>query len=347
VRAVREGLGIIDVGTLGNIEIHGPDAGAMLDRVYAGSYSNLRVGMTRYGLMLDETGTIIDDGVIARLGDERFYFTTTTGGSATVFRELLRWNALWGLDCGLVNVTGHLAAFNLAGPKSRAVLETLTDIDVSDAAFPYLGVREARVAGARARLMRVGFVGELGYEIHIPYSAAVQVWDALLAAGKDLGIRPFGVEAQRMLRLEKGHLIIAQDTDGLTNPLEAQAGWAVRMQKPFFVGQRSLRMLEKRGPRQTLVGFEVRAGPRAPTATLKESHLVIAGAEMAGRITSVVHSATLSRTIGLAMVRPDLAAGGTALSIRVDDGSLVAATVVPTPFYDPEGLRQKQERVSA
>ena len=165
--------------------------------------------------------------------------------------------------------------------------------------------------------------------------------------GRISGIRPFGVEAQRVLRLEKGHLIIAQDTDGLTNPFEAQAGWAVRMQKPFFVGQRSLRMLEKRGPRQTLVGFEVPAGSLAPNAALKESHLIIAGGDIAGRITSVVRSATLGRTIGLAMMRPDLAAAGNSLSIRMDDGSLVPATIVPTPFYDREGLRQKQERVSA
>ncbi len=114
---MRSSVGLIDVGTLGKIEIYGPQAGVFLDRVYAGKYSDLKVGMTRYGLMLDESGVIIDDGVIARLAAETFYFTTTTGGSATVFRELLRLNALWGLDCALVNVTGHRAAFNFAGPS--------------------------------------------------------------------------------------------------------------------------------------------------------------------------------------------------------------------------------------
>ena len=118
--------------------------------------------MTRYGLMLDESGVIIDDGVIARLAPEQFYFTTTTSGSATVFRELLRLNALWGLNCGLVNVTGHRAAFNFAGPLSRDILQTLTDVDLRDASFPFLGVRSGRVAGIAARLLRVGFVGELG-----------------------------------------------------------------------------------------------------------------------------------------------------------------------------------------
>src|SRR5271155_4216351 len=137
--------------------------------------------MTRYGLMLDESGVIIDDGVIARLSDEMFYFTTTTGGSATVFRELLRLNALWGLNCALVNVTGHRAAFNFAGPLSRETLEPLTDLDLSDQAFPYLAVRSGNIAGVAARLMRVGFVGELGYEIHVAAGRACDVWQALVA----------------------------------------------------------------------------------------------------------------------------------------------------------------------
>lgn len=340
VRAVRTTLGLIDVGTLGKIEIFGPDAGAMLDRAYAGRYSDLRIGMTRYGLMLDEAGTVVDDGVIARLGEQRYYFTTTTGGSATIFRELLRWNALWALDCTLVNLTGHLGAFNLAGPNSRDALQPLTDVDLADGAFPYLGAREGRVCGVPARLMRVGFVGELGYEIHVPAGSAARVWGALLAAGQGFGIRPFGVEAQRVLRLEKGHIIVGQDTDALTNPFEARAGWAVKMQKPFFIGQRSLRVLEARGPRQLLIGFEVPgASPR-----LKESHLVIEGREIAGHITSVAHSVTLARTVGLAMVAPDVARAGSGLSIRTDDGSLVRAAIVPIPFYDPQGRRQQPER---
>ncbi len=337
VRAVRTGLGLIDVGTLGKIEVCGPDAGTLLDRAYAGRYSDLRIGMTRYGLMLDEAGTIIDDGVIARLADQRFYFTTTTGGSATVFRELLRWNALWGLDCALINVTGHLAAFNLAGPACRDALQPLTDVNLADDAFPFLAAREGTVSGVRARLMRVGFVGELGYEIHVPAGSALQVWDALVAAGRDFDIRPFGVEAQRVLRLEKGHFIVSQDTDGLTNPFEAHASWAVKMQKPFFVGQRSLRMLAKRGPRQLLVGFTV----PGVNPVLKESHLIIDGGDIAGRITSVARSSALGCTIGLAMIRPDLARTGSAVSIRAGGGTRVGATLVSTPFYDPEGRRQQ------
>jgi sarcosine oxidase subunit alpha len=155
-------------------------------------------------------------------------------------------------------------------------------------------------------------------------------------------LRPFGVEAQRTLRLEKGHFIIGQDTDGLTNPFEAQAAWAVKMGKPFFVGQRSLRILERRGPRQLLVGFTIaRSVPE-----LKECHLVIDGSEIAGRVTSVAYSPTLARTVGLAMVKPTLASEGTVLQIRLSDGNTVAAAVTPTPFYDRDNSRQKLQEAA-
>ncbi len=337
VNAVRSGVGLIDVGTLGKIEIHGPAAAEFLDRVYAARFSDLKVGMTRYGLMLDESGVIIDDGVIARLAQERFYFTTTTGGSATVYREMLRLNALWGLDCALVNLTGHRAAFNFAGPLSRDILQPLTDVDLREEAFPYLAVRSGRLAGVPARLMRVGFVGELGYEIHVPAGGGAQVWQALCEAGLPRGLRPFGVEAQRVLRLEKGHLIVGQDTDGLTDPLEANAMWAVSMKKPFFVGQRSLRILQARGPRQKLVGLDIAADAQAP----QECHLVIEDGAIAGRVTSVARSRTLNKTIGLAMLAPALAVPGRDIKIRVDNGDLVPARVTAAPFYDPKHLRQK------
>jgi sarcosine oxidase, subunit alpha len=339
VHAVRSGAGLIDVGTLGKIEIYGPQAGLFLDRVYAGKYSDMKVGTTRYGLMLDESGVIIDDGVIARLAAEAFYFTTTTGGSATVFRELLRLHALWGLNCGLVNVTGHRAAFNFAGPMSRDILQALTDVELGESSFPFLGVREGCVAGLAARLLRVGFVGELGYEIHVAAGAAAAVWQALYDAGLPRGLRPFGVEAQRVLRLEKGHFIVGQDTDGLTDPLEANARWAVSMKKPFFVGQRSLKILEARGPRQKLVGIEILDSTRLP----KECQLVIDGGSIAGRITSVVRSRTLNKSIGLAMLTPALADAGGEIQIRADHGEMLAARVAATPFYDPQNRRQRPD----
>jgi sarcosine oxidase subunit alpha len=335
--AVRQAVGIIDVGTLGKLEIRGPQAAEFLDRVYISKYAGLKVGMTRYAVMCDESGVVIDDGVVARLADDHFYFTTTTSGAALIYRELSRWNTLWKMDCGIVNLTGAMAAMNLAGPRAKAVLAGLTDVDLS---LPYLAVREGNVCGVKARLMRVGFVGEWGVEIHVPAEHGAAVWDALVAAGKPHGIRPFGVEAQRLLRLEKGHIIIGQDTDGLTTPGEAALDWAVKMDKPFFVGQRSLQIIAGKPRRQQLVGFMLAAGHTAETP--KECHLVIEDGDIAGRVTSVAWSPALQRFIGLAYLRPDMTEDNRKFQIRLTGGALVTARVAKTPFYDPENLRQKE-----
>lgn len=339
VASVRQQVGMIDVGTLGKLEVIGPDAAEFLERVYISRYANLKVGMTRYAVMCDESGVIIDDGVVARLAEDHFYFTTTTSNAAYIYRELSRLNTMWQLDCGIVNQTGSFAAMNLAGPKSKDVLARVTDLDLSVDAFPYLAVREGLVAGIPARLMRVGFVGEWGYEIHVPACYGLAVWDALMAAGNAEGIRPFGVEAQRLLRMEKGHIIVGQDTDGLTSCREVGLDWALKLDKPFFIGQRSQKIIDQKAKTQQLVGFTLAKDikGRAP----QECHLVIAENEIAGRITSVAWSPTLDSYIGLAFVQPKLSEPGTPISIRLSDGSTVQASVVSTPFYDPENLRQK------
>ena len=340
VAAVRGGLGLIDVGTLGKLEVIGPQAAEFLERVYTSNYANLKVGMTRYAVMCDESGVVIDDGVVARLAEDHFYFTTTTSGAATIYRELSRLNTMWGLDCGIVNHTGAFAAMNLAGPRSREVLAKLTTTDLSAAAFPYLAVRECTVADIPARLMRVGFVGEWGYEIHVPARFGGALWDALMAAGAAHGVRPFGVEAQRLLRLEKGHIIIGQDTDGLTTPLEVGMGWAVKMAKPFFVGQRSLKAIASKKLKQQLAGFTLPPGYSGGVPL--ECNLVIAGGDIAGRVTSIAWSAALGRHIGLVFLRPDLATVGTKVSVRLTDGRMVEVEVSATPFYDPENMKQKE-----
>ena len=206
--------------------------------------------------------------------------STTSSGADQVYREMQRWAAVWRLDVTLVNATSTYGAFNIAGPYARQVLAGITDVDLSPGQFPYLGIREGRVAGAPARLSRVGFVGELGYEVHVPAGFAAGVWDELLRAGEPHGIVPFGVEAQRLLRLEKGHLIVSQDTDGLTDPFEAHLGWAVKLDKPFFVGKRSLEIIAGKEPRRRLTGFEL--PPDAPVPL--ENHLIVDdGREIVGR----------------------------------------------------------------
>jgi sarcosine oxidase subunit alpha len=336
VRAVRTAVGLIDVSTLGKIEVLGPDAAALLDLLYVGRHSDQRVGTTRYAVMLDEAGMVIDDGVVARRDLAAWYVTATTGAAAATYREMQRLVVERRLDCVLHNLTGAMAAVNLAGPRSRDLLATLCGEDLAADAFPYLAYREFAVAGVEARVMRVGFVGELGYEIHVPWDGAVALWHALHASAGPGGLTPFGVEAQRILRLEKGHVIIGQDTDALTSPDEAGLGWAVRMDKPSFTGQRSLEALRRRGPRQQLVAFEL----QATEAPFEECNLFIDAGEPVGRVTSLAASPTLGKVIGLALVAPRVA-GRSELAVRDDRGALHTVRFTRTPFYDPRGERQR------
>jgi sarcosine oxidase subunit alpha len=337
VASVRSGVGLIDVSTLGKIETRGPDAAEFLNRIYFTPHLKQPLRRGRYGLMTDASGAVIDDGVICRLADEHFYVTATTSGVEGVVRSMYFWNAQWQLDIDITHVTAAYAAVNLAGPQCRAVLSELCkDVDLGPDAFPYMGVRAGHVADVPARLLRVGFVGELGYEIHLPASYGEFVWDRMLAAGARWGIRPFGVEAQRILRLEKGHVIIGQDTDGLTNPTEIGMG-AGASSKTFFLGRAALQAHLKRGTDRKLVGFVLEGNE----AIAKESHLVIEAGEIAGRVTSCAYSAALKRVIGLAYVRPQKSQPGQTFSIRVDGGKLVTAQVASLPFYDPANERQK------
>jgi len=336
---VRERVGLIDLGTLGKIEVAGPDAVKYLERIYTGRFAKQAVGQIRYGVACDELGVVIEDGVIARLGEDRFYVSTTSSGAAVFYRELQRWALIFDMNIVLANVTGQRTAMNLAGSRSRAVLASLTDTDISPESFPYLGALESTVAEVPVILMRVGFVGELGYEIHVPATSGMHVWKTLMQAGQVEGIEPFGVEAQRLLRLEKGHLIVGQDTDALTNPYEAELGWSVRANKPFFVGGRSLAIARERPLQRRLVGFTISARHTGPLP--EECHLIIENDEIVGRVTSIAHRSTIGHPLGLAFVRPDLAEPGTKITIRVDDGSVVEGAVKKIPFYDPDGERQE------
>jgi sarcosine oxidase subunit alpha len=339
VKNVRNNVGLIDVSTLGGIDLRGPDAAEFLNRLYTFTYSKQPVGRSRYVLMTDQSGAVIDDGVACRFHEEHFYVTATTGGVDGVYRLMLFWNAQWRLDVDIANVTAAYAGVNLAGPNSREVLQKLcADVDLSAEAFPYMGVRMGTVAGIPARLMRVGFVGELGYEIHVPASMGEALWGRLMEAGKPYGIKPFGVEAQRVLRLEKGHIIIGQDTDGLTHPYEADMAWALAKNKPYFMGGRSIEIQRRSGLTRKLVGFTL-DDPNAPVP--EECHLVLRGQEIVGRVTSAVISPSVGRVVGLAYVHPEQAEIGKTFDIKVAGGRIIQGRVVPIPFYDPENKRQE------
>ena len=337
--AVRQNLGMIDVSTLGGLEVRGPDAAEFMNRMYTFAYLKQPVARARYVLMTNDAGTIIDDGVACRFADDWYYVTTTTTGAERVYQTMLWWNAQWRLDVDVANVSVAFAAVNVAGPRSREALETLTDdIDLSIDAFPYMGVREGHVAGIPARVFRVGFVGELGFEVHVSSGHGEALWDAVMAAGRAFGIVPFGVETQRVLRLEKGHIIVSQDTDAMTTPEEAHMTWAISRKKPFFVGKRSLAVRDQYLSKRKLVGFAI-DDPFAPLP--RESNLVVRKGEIVGFVTSVVRSPNLKRVIGLAYAARDASEPGEILPIRLDDGRSVSATIVELPFYDPDNRRQE------
>jgi sarcosine oxidase subunit alpha len=339
-RQVRERLGMIDVSTLGKLLVNGPDAAELLERIYTGRFRKLAVGRCRYGVALDESGIVIEDGVIARLAADRFYVTATSSGVAAFYREMQRWATIWGLDVTLSDVTGHYAALNLAGPHSRAALQQLADLDLSAQAFPFLAAAEGTVCGVPALVLRVGFVGELGYEVHVPAWRGEHVWRTLFAAGADWQVRPFGLEAQRLLRLEKGHLIVGHDTDALTHPAEVGLEWAIGNNKPFFVGQRSLPIHAARPALRILAGVRWPDGYRGPLP--EECNLIIHDGRIAGRITSIAPVSSLGFPLGMAFVEPLLAAPGTRIDVRLDDGTVSTAEVADLPFYDPAGDRQRQ-----
>ncbi len=328
--AVRETAGIIDGSSFGKIEVHGPDAAEFLERFFTGVYATQKVGSCRYVMLLDESGVIVDDGIASRLADDLFYLSVGTSNAAAVYREMQRSQQMWQLDLGLVNVTGAFGAINIAGPAAREILATLTDLDLSYESFPISSVRESIVAGVEARLIRVAFVSDVGYELHIPMVQVPQVWQALLDAGKKHGIRPFGSDTQRLLRLEMGHAMPGVDTDGLTNPFEIGAEWALKMSKAYFIGQRSLQILAKKPLRKRLVAFVLAENFKGEMPM--DCNLVLEGREILGRVTSIGYSKFIDRCIGLAFVTPAKTAIGAQFQIRTDNGSSVTATVVKTPF---------------
>ncbi|HEX6302969.1 MAG TPA: glycine cleavage T C-terminal barrel domain-containing protein, partial [Anaerolineales bacterium] len=334
VMGVHQRVGVIDVSTLGKIELRGPHSLTFLERIYTAKFADLPVGHLRYGLMCNEEGVIFDDGVVGRLADDHYYVTTTTGGLSPVYEWLAWWLAAWDYQLDLFNVTTDYAAVNLAGPRARETLQKLVAIELSNLAFPYMHLQQAQVAGIPARLMRIGFVGELGYEIHIPAQYGDFLWEALMAAGSEFGIMAFGVEAQRVLRLEKGHLIVGQDTDALTDPFGAGLGWSVKLDKGDFIGKAMLAFRRQRGLRDQLVKFEM----LDPAVVPGEGEQIVESGRFIGRVTSARYSPTLEKSIGMAWVPVSKATPGAKLSVRVN-GSSQEVLVVARPFYDPEGSR--------
>ena len=347
--AVRNEVGILDASTLGKIDIKGPDSSLFLNRIYTNGWTRLKIGRCRYGLMLGEDGMVLDDGVTARLNNDHFIMHTTTTGAANVMGWLERWlQTEWpDMKVHLTSVTDHWATMSINGPKARSLISKLCDdADLSNKSFPFMSMREGRVAGIPARIFRISFAGELSYEINVDANYGLHVWKAIIQAGKEFNITPYGTEAMHILRAEKGYVIIGQDTDGSMTPIDIGLERMVSNSKDFL-GKRSLsRSAMSQSDRKQLVGLvtmdqvdepipeggQVVIDPSTPTPI-----------PMLGHVTSSYQSANLGHPIALAIISNGRARNGDQVYVSLADGRSLRATVSSPIFFDLAGDRQNVE----
>lgn len=339
-RCVRTNVGIFDGSPLGKIEVVGPDAAVFLDRIYANRMSNLKVGQCRYGLMLNELGVIIDDGICSRLGEEHFLVGTTSGGASRIAAWLEEW-----LQCEWVNfrvvvapVTSCWDVVTLTGPRAREVLRPFIDFDISTEAFPHLSWRHGKVGEIDSRVFRVSYTGEVSFEINVRPAHTAKLWAQLMAAGAPFDMAPIGIDAWMLLRTERGFLHIGADTDGTTTPIDV--GWArVLRRKDDFIGRRSLmRPADQSAERLNFVGIE----PIRPDQVIRVGMPVRvhgSGAKTSdGYVTSAGFSPILGRCVGLGMVERGRARIGERVTLVGDQGDIEAQLTEPGAF-DPKGER--------
>ncbi|WEJ37153.1 sarcosine oxidase subunit alpha [Sinorhizobium prairiense] len=343
---VRKNAGLCDVSMLGKIEITGSDAAEFLNRVYCNAFLKLPVGKARYGLMLREDGFVYDDGTTSQLEENRFFMTTTTAYAAGVMNHLeFCAQVLWPeLDVRLASITDHWAQMAIAGPKARMILQKIVDEDISDAAFPYLAAKEVSLFGGALHgcLFRISFSGELAYELAVPAGYGESVADALLEAGKDHGIMPYGVETLSVLRIEKGH-VTHNEINGTVVPADLGFGKMVSASKPDFVGKAMLQREGLTAPdRPQLVGLV----PLDPQQSFRSgSHILAKGAAATlendeGYVTSSAYSPHVGSTIALALVKNGRNRHGEEVLVWSGlHGQSTPARLCNPVFFDPQNER--------
>ncbi len=340
--AVRRSVGVFDASTLGKIEVVGPDAAEFLNRIYTNAWSKLAPGRCRYGLMLKEDGFIFDDGVVARLAEDRFHLTTTTGGAPRVLAHMEDYlqTEFTDLDVYLTSISEQWAVIAVQGPRATDTIRRFVDdIDLSEEAFPHMGVRIGHFAGVPCRLFRVSFTGEPGFEINVPADYGAAVWQAVLDAGAEFDITPYGTETMHVLRAEKGFIIVGQETDGTVTPDDLGLGGMVSKVKADFVGKRSLTRPDiVAEDRKQLVGLLT----EDPDVVLDEGAQIVGDrdqpipADMLGHVTSSYFSSNCARSIAMALVKGGRARIGTTLQATTPDGFCAVKVTVPN-FMSEEG----------
>ncbi len=341
-RTVRTSAGVFDASTLGKIEVVGPDAAAFMNIMYTNGWDKLKPGRAKYGIMCREDGFIYDDGVVGKLSDTRFHVTTTTGGAPRVLNHMEDYlqTEFPDMQVWLTSTTEQWATIAVQGPKAREIIQPLvTGADISAEKFPHMSVVECQVCGVPARLFRISFTGELGFEINVPADYGRAVWEAIWERAEPAGACAYGTETMHVLRAEKGYIIVGQDTDGTVTPHDAGLSWAVAKSKPDFVGKRGLQRpdLTASGRRQ-LVGLKT----SDPKKVVQEGAQIVADPEQAipmkmiGFVTSSYWSGTLERSIAMAVLEDGFARMGETLYIPMED-EVIEVEVEGTVFYDPSG----------
>ncbi len=348
VRNTRERVGLLDASTLGKLLVKGPDAGRFLDMLYTNAISTLPVGKCRYGLMCNENGFLMDDGVVARLSEDSFLCHTTTGGAERIHAHMEEWlqTEWWDWKVHVANLTEQFAQVAVVGPRARAVLERLGgDIDLSREALPFMQWRAGRLGGFEARVFRISFSGELSYEVAVRAGEGQALWEALLEAGADEGITPYGTEALHVMRAEKGFIMIGDETDGTVIPQDLGLDWAISKKKADYIGKRAQARAHLTDPeRWKLVGLETLDGSVLPEG----AYVVGTGGNehgqryTFGRVTSTYHSPTLGRGIAMGLVARGPERMGEIVDVATLDEKreVIKARIVSPVFYDPEGERQ-------
>ena len=345
VKNTRQAVGLLDASTLGKLIVKGPDAGRFLDMLYTNVMSSLPVGRCRYGLMCNDNGFLIDDGVVARLTEDSWLCHTTTGGADRIHGHMEDWLQCewWDWQVYVANVTEQFAQVAVVGPMARKLLERLGGMDVSKDALPFMHWADGTLGGFGVRVFRISFSGELSYEIAVPAAQGRAFWDKLLDQGADLGAMPYGTEALHVLRAEKGFIMIGDETDGTVIPQDLNLGWAISKKKADYLGKRAQERSHMADPaRWKLVGLETLDGSVIPDGAYAVGPGVNANGQKVtiGRVTSTYFSPTFGRGIAMGLVLHGPTRIGEVIEFARLDGSMLPARIVDQVFYDKAGEKQ-------
>ncbi len=345
VLATRGSLGLLDASTLGKLLVKGPDAGKFLDMLYTNMMSSLKPGRCRYGLMCNENGFLMDDGVVARIDDQTFLCHTTTGGAESIHGHMEEWlqTEWWDWDVYVANLTEQYAQIGLVGPKAREVLGTLTGDDVSNDALPFMAWGDITLGGITARIYRISFSGELSYEIAVKASQGRALWDLLLATGDAHGVTAYGTEALHIMRAEKGFIMIGDETDGTVIPQDLGLNWAISKKKEDYLGKRAQARSHMSDPnRWKLVGLETTDRSTLPDGAYIPAEGMNDNGQrnLQGRVTSTYHSPTLERGIAMGLVLNGPDRMGEVVDVPHIGGTVTQARIVDAVFFDKDGEKQ-------